>query len=153
MKRAFTLIEILIVVVIILILTGVGAALGSWATSRGKEASTRVMLLNAQMIFDEYNRVANSGITGWSPGASAASILHSQTRNMVAFRQYYAALPREVYRGNGLIDAWGSPLHLVPAKAAYCGVAPQPYPYFVSPGPDRDIATPQDNLYSNANIP
>jgi len=60
--RGFTLIEMLVVVAIIVILLGIGMAVGPGVLSKGEEEKTRVTLINAQSILEEYLRLTSQSV-------------------------------------------------------------------------------------------
>lgn len=53
-SAAFTLIEMLVVIAIILILLGIGAAVGPGLIEQNERQQTRAFLTNAEMLLDEY---------------------------------------------------------------------------------------------------
>jgi hypothetical protein len=61
---------------------------------------------------------------------------------------FWSRLPRSMYDGELLRDAWGTPIVLARGDDQRLGLAPARRDYCLSAGPDRNFLTREDNLFS-----
>jgi hypothetical protein len=69
-------------------------------------------------------------------------------RSSSALARQLSDLPASIYNEASLLDAWGSPVVLMPAMHPAIGMAPGNGYFLFSAGPDRRFLTRDDNLYS-----
>lgn len=144
--RGFTLIELMVVIVIILLLLGLGAAIGRALLSQGGEKQlTNTALANAQLLLDDY-----MNLTGQAAPASTSALYAAIVGppGISQLKSKMAGLPPQSLVGNTIIDGWSKELVLNNTGAPGSGLPARAGPYFASAGPDGNIATPADNIYS-----
>jgi prepilin-type N-terminal cleavage/methylation domain-containing protein len=151
-RRAFTLVEILVVIAVIVILMGIGLAVGPGLLQQGERQLTYVVLDNARSLYEEYDSLTHNG---GSIDANDASDLIRKCRDIPRLKQVVAALPdRSISRSednNGnvsyrFLDGWENEVVFVPegqTSQEAPGHEGMQYheddpagPYFMSPGPD-----------------
>ncbi len=136
-RRAFSLIELMVVVTIILLLLGIGLSFG-WGSHSSELQMTRAVLGNSQNLLDEY--VVATGATGAALPTNTTTLVAS-LRSIGSLRGKLAVLPPAAFdpAGNSIIDGWGQVMNI--------RTAGRPSPYVVSAGPDGAFGTP-DDIYS-----
>lgn len=140
-KHAFTLIEILVTIVIILILLSIAATVIPWALRNSEIQNTQTTLKNAALILQEYEIELNGSAA--STADLVANVKNSSLKTLLG------AFHEKAFDGNTLRDMWGNEVVLVKAGTTPAG-APhkQSADYFFSYGPDGKASTLEDNLYS-----
>lgn len=71
-----------------------------------------------------------------------------QLRGSALIAKDLAEFPTSIYNEASLVDAWGSPIVLMPSMHTAIGMAPENHSFLFSAGPDRRYLTRDDNLYS-----
>ncbi|MGA2496741.1 MAG: type II secretion system protein [Tepidisphaeraceae bacterium] len=162
--RAFTVIEMLSTVALLVILLGLMVSLARNVRHRSSEKFTRQVLAkldNAARRYaaleDELARqippLIGRGETGTDEQLIRRHALENSQAFVRVFRQetggaVFAELPLSVYDESTIRDAWGTPIVYMAPGAANIGMAPQRRAFFLSAGPDRTFTTLLDNLYS-----
>ena len=164
-RRAYTLIELLTTIAVLVILLGLMVELAHQVRSRSANQLTRDLLEKLDRLTVRY-----LGRTGGSypdvppllasagsadePALHKAALANNQAL-VLAFRrqgdllgQELANLPITVFDERTIRDAWGTPIAFMPPRAANIGMLPQDRFFFFSAGPDRRFLTREDNLYS-----
>jgi type II secretory pathway pseudopilin PulG len=160
---AFTLIEMLTTVALLVIVLGLMVSLARYVRNRSATQLSRELLVNLNEAMARYEKSFNGAVptvpTLAEPGElpDEQTLLRAAEVNNRAFvaamkpvldGKFSASLPGTVYDGQMLRDAWGSPIVLMPSKHNAIGMAPGNRRFFFSAGPDRDYHSRQDNLYS-----
>lgn len=161
--RGFTLLELLVTIVIILILLGIGVEVGPAVLSRGgEEQVTKMALLNAQQLLEEFVAKTNADVSSTSYNTTAK--LMTAIANVSALKSRLATLPPDVFYavsgGYSMKDGWGNELYFNYNGTSSTVLPSSSGPYFASMGPDGawgDVTKAtttaayqqsQDNLYS-----
>jgi|GEM_PF-5373303 len=145
-RRAFTLLEILVVIAIIIILASIALYVGQKVITGSRISQTSTVLVTVSGIQNDYTRETNRMPTDMSDFLTKAMSFPASDKQL-------RSLPRERLTwsgGNvtGVIDAWGNPLRFFPNTASggtYYGRGP----YFQSAGPDGTYDN-SDDIYSFA---
>lgn len=162
-RRAFTLIEMLTTVALLIIVLGLMVSLARYVRRRSAEELTRRILVNLHASMLEYSR--QYGPPSVPPPADPKlttdelTLQHaalSNNRQVVQFlraRPELAAkafrdLPLSIYDEALVRDAWGTPIVFMPTMHRQIGMAPNNDWFFFSAGPDRQYLTRDDNQYS-----
>jgi type II secretory pathway pseudopilin PulG len=181
-RRAFTLVEMLTVVALLIIFLGVMVSLARYVRNRSAEQLTQNLLRQLDTLMSNYvNR--NAGrlppVTPLISETESISDAHLSSAARQNNRQFIAALRRDfaqtkgiaeapggifsglplhVYDTSTLLDAWGNPIVLMESPHPLIGMAPprtvdgQTF-FFFSAGPDGKYLTRADNLYSYEQMP
>lgn len=159
--RAFTLVEILLMAAVLWIVLGLLISLSHHVRSRSAAADTAALLWRAHKALP----VATSLPPALNlDDLSANSQLADHNRTLVqALRDtdpsprgdsddsalaFWSRLPRSMYDGELLRDAWGTPIVLARGDDQRLGLPPARRDYCLSAGPDRNFLTREDNLFS-----
>jgi prepilin-type N-terminal cleavage/methylation domain-containing protein len=159
---AFTLIEVLVAVAILVIILGLMVSLARYVRVQSAERMTRDLLVQLDLLMAQYHArhdrlPAVSPLIDPDTPADEPALQENALRNseqfVQALRQLDLSAPAADLRlpeTGPLRDAWGSPIVLVPQwdPAIDLGMAPRDRFFFLSAGPDRQFLTRQDNLYS-----
>ncbi len=163
--KAFTLIELLTTLAVLVIVLGLMVSLARHVRDRSAEQFTRDLLVQldrwmaryAERNAGQYPPVApliDPNTVTAEPALQAAARQNNQDFLQALRRcrdladSSFADLPILYYDQTTLRDAWGSPIVFLPPYFANVGMAPQPRPFFLSAGPDRRFSSREDNLYS-----
>jgi type II secretory pathway pseudopilin PulG len=164
-RSAYTLIEMLTTVAVLIIVLGLMISLARHVRSRASNDLTREILLKLDVLMQQYWQRNASHLPEVRPLVPAegtfdeASIRRSAPGNNVDFLQAlrrqenlaaeaFSDLPETIYNEASLHDAWGSPITFMAKGQREIGTAPQDRFFFFSAGPDRRYLTREDNLYS-----
>lgn len=153
-SAGFSLIEILVVVGIIIILVGIGVV-GIGQYNRAAEAElTRSTMAAAMAAMTEYQAQtgqvpatgSNGDIEALIDAINTVPEARAMLDNLKAEGQYDGA--------DEINDAWGGELRYYKSNLAAdpnqnASLNRIAQPFLVSPGPDGDIDTNEDNIYSN----
>ena len=161
--NAFTLIEMLTTVALLVIVLGLMVSLARYVRNRSATQLTREILVNLNEAMTRYEK----SYAGAIPPADALAdtielpdeevlLRRAEANNqqfVAAMKDYLIGtfwwnLPTSVYDRTMLRDAWGTPIVLMPAKHNAIGMAPGNKRFFFSAGADREYHTREDNLYS-----
>ncbi|MBI1336165.1 MAG: prepilin-type N-terminal cleavage/methylation domain-containing protein [Phycisphaera sp.] len=154
-QRAFSLLELLVVIFIIVLLVGLLLSALSKMKEQARERRTRVILTSLRAILDEYTTATASPITATSMTDFVATV-----RQLPAANTMLEGLQRDAYdRDQGRVyDAWGTEVayRLVSNKGGTEFLPVHSTPFFASAGPDKKwgnaqtspTGTAADNLYS-----
>lgn len=162
---AFTLIEMLTTVALLVIVLGLMVSLARYVRNRSATQLTREVLANLNDAMTSYRKTHGADASPpvnmiADPGADLPdeqTLLRAAEANnrkfVAALRanlgdKFWQELPGTIYDRQMLRDAWGTPIVLMPAKHNAIGMAPGDTSFFFSAGPDRMYHTRQDNLYS-----
>ena len=170
-SRAFTLIEMMTTVAVLIIVLGLMVSLARYVRNRSATLLTRDLLAHLDLALDRYmSRPRGGGVPVVRPLAQPGQTLPDESlllraaelnsndvvvalRNEFNAQTFFASLPISIYDRRTLRDAWGTPVVLLATKHPALGMAPQDRPFFVSAGPDRQFRTRADNLYSYEQTP
>ncbi|MGH7178024.1 MAG: pilus assembly FimT family protein [Tepidisphaeraceae bacterium] len=172
-SHAFTLIEMLTTVAVLIILLGLMVSLARFVRDRSSEQLTRQLLRWLDDMAIEYRARTKSMLrvtplipTGAAPlEARVRKAAEANNEELVsAMRQELARAQRPgqeggagsvgelsiaLYNGRMLLDSWGNPIVFMPDQNQYIGMAPGDRPsFFFSAGPDGRYLSRADNLYS-----
>lgn len=164
-SSAYTLIEMLTTVAVLIIVLGLMVSLARHVRSRASNDLTREILLKLDVLMQQY-KVRNAShlpkvrpvipdegsfdeasIRRAAPGNNA-DFLQALRRQENLAAEAFNDVPETVYNEASLYDAWGSPIVFMPQGQREIGTAPQDNFFFFSAGPDRRYLTREDNLYS-----
>jgi type II secretory pathway pseudopilin PulG len=170
-RRAYTLIEMLTTVAVLIIVLGLMVSLARFVRNRSATLLTRDLLAHLDLALDRY-MIRSHGLPPLvhpiapptaatlpdEPALLRAAEMNSTDvalamRNELGALPFFAGVPISIYDRRTLRDAWGTPVALLPTKHPALGMAPQDRPFFVSAGPDRQFRTRADNLYSYEQTP
>ena len=149
------MIEIMVAISVILILMAMAVIGYRYLDRSASEKATHVALSNAQAMISEYEAANGPGSINDITGANTTTVM---TR-LVAIpknKDAIANLPTKMVKAGSnppvLLDGWGNPIVYVPKTGLTSGgktiTHPEGRPFWASPGPDGDINTPDDNIYS-----
>ncbi len=176
--RAYTLVEVLTTVAVLIILLGLMVSLARYVRDRSANLLTQELLQRLDELARTYQHT-NAGalpavpailtpqdLRGSEPSvrvtarlnnvkfvdAMSAEIAHSGLLENSRIKGGFGDLP--LPNGRLLADAWGNPIVFMPTQHPAIGMAP-PKPggttqsyFFFSAGPDGRYLTREDNLYS-----
>lgn len=163
---AFTLIEMLATVAVLVILLGIIVDLARHVRSRSAGEVTRRMLAELDEALSRYQLKNSDQVPAITPLLEDAkdwpqppALLVRAKTNSEEFVKIFRAtgelserqltgLPITIYDSAILNDAWGTPVVLVREGRSEIGMAPGNRAFFFSAGPDRKYRTREDNLYS-----
>lgn len=172
--RAFTLIEMLTTVAVLVIVLGLMVSLARDVRTRSADRLTKELLRRLDTLMIQYkgklpknmpeekralyprvHPLLDSDLAGDDENRLRANAL-ANNRELVralksqtdlsggAFNDLSIANFNEV----NVLDAWGSPIVFMPHQHPLIGMAAGNSYFFFSAGPDRNYLTRQDNLYS-----
>jgi type II secretory pathway pseudopilin PulG len=177
-RSAFTLIEMLITVAILIIVLGLMVSLARYVRDRSAQQLTRDLLGQLDNLMLQYMEHNGGALPPVDPILSADTTLpppefaladaarhnNEQCIRLLKLDYHLHALdpglpidpfdqrPIGIYDRKTLRDAWGSPIVFMPGQHQLIGLAPsragQDQYFFFSAGPDRKYLTRDDNLYS-----
>jgi len=145
-SRGFTLVEILTVIAVIVILMGIGLAVGPGLLQQGERQLTYVVLNNARSLYEEYDDRTHSGAF-----IEDTSELIRKCRDISQLENVVARFPSQTISRSesgetvtySLRDGWGNEILFVPAGQTSQDAEGKKFhaddpegPYFMSPGPD-----------------
>jgi type II secretory pathway pseudopilin PulG len=161
-RRAFTLLEMLTTVAVLIILFGLMIDLANRVRNRSATDLARQVLGDLDAAMQKYH----DRFTDYPPVHPFATsaqltededtLLRNARRNNQDFVAELSAaglLPREQLAGfspDGVVlhDAWDMPIVFIRDSHGKIGSAPQGHGFFFSAGPDRLYKTREDNVYS-----
>ena len=158
LRRAFTLIEMLTTVAVLVIVLGLMVSLARDVRNRSAERVTKDMLAKLDRMMAQYAERNNQALppitplVDMTPGAPEptddarlkAAALHNNADLARALRAQADASDLSP----SFFDAWGNPVVFMPRQHPSIGMAGGDRFFFVSPGPDGKFLTREDNLYS-----
>ena len=164
-SRAFTLIELLTTVAVLVIVLGLMVSLARYARGQSSSASTRRLMVKLDGLVNEFWRQ-----TGEFPQAppliddqvedldEQSLHRHAQANSRALVSELgrqmdLGDLPISLHRDATIRDAWGTPIVYMAPGARNIRTAPQERYFLLSAGPDRQFLTREDNLYSYEQVP
>lgn len=168
-QAAFTLVEMLTTVALLVIVLGLMVSLARYVRRRSAEDLTRRVLLDLDESLRRYLRSYDRPTQGRIVESLGLALdegpvderalelltLENNRRFVRALEEggYMAQrafrdLPLSIYGESMLRDAWGMPIVLMPRMHRSIGMAPNDAWFFFSAGPDRLYLTRGDNQYS-----
>ena len=161
-RRAFTLVEMLTTVALLIIILGLMVSLARYVRRRSAEDLTRRILVNLQLAMAEYRREHGKPDLA-SPVDPQANldenalftVAEENNRQIVRFfradktlsDKAFKDLPLSIFDSATVRDAWGMPIVYMPNMHRQIGQSPGEW-FFFSAGPDRQYLTRVDNQYS-----
>ena len=157
-RPAFTLIEMLTTVAVLVIVLGLMVSLARDVRNRSAERVTKDMLAKLDRMMAQYVERNNKALPPITPlvepgpaGAEptddpklTAAALHNNADLARALRAQADASDLSP----SFFDAWGNPVVFMPRQHPAIGMAGGDRFFFFSPGPDGKFLTREDNLYS-----
>jgi hypothetical protein len=162
-RGAFTLVEMLTTVAVLVIVLGLMVSLARRVRSQSAKALTERVLLKLDDLMAQYvnHNHRLPAVAAFVPdGIKPEEALLQQTalrnnrelvqvlRGQADLARAFSDLPISVYDDATLRDAWGTPIIFMPRFHPAVGMAPGDQYFFVSAGPDGHFLTRDDNLYS-----
>lgn len=177
-RRAFTLIEMLTTVAVLIIVLGLMVSLARYVRDRSAQQLTRELLRELDVLMGQYIKNNDKRMPpvdlllppDVTDPKDDSALAEAAKRNNAQFVSYLKAdyrlqlrepagppdpfdrQPISVYDRRTLRDAWGSPVVFMSGQHPRIGLAPsvsgQDQFFFFSAGPDRKYLTRDDNLYS-----
>lgn len=161
---AFTLIEVLTTVAMLIIGLGLMVSLARYVRSASAEQFTRDLLSRLDVAMSQYIQRNDSQIPQIAPlrlnrsDVDEPELLRRARVNNEQFvrllksqrdleEKVFSDLSLTYYDEVTLLDAWGTPIVFMPRMDPDIGMGPHEY-FFFSAGPDRKFLTRDDNLYS-----
>lgn len=161
-RRAFTLVEMLTTVALLIIVLGLMVSLARYVRRRSAEDLTRKILVNLHLAMAEYRREHGQPNLP-SPVDPQANLdenalfttAEENNRQIVRFfradkslsDKAFKDLPLSIFDSATVRDAWGMPIVYMPTMHRQIGQSPGEW-FFFSAGPDRQYLTRVDNQYS-----
>lgn len=160
--RAFTLVEVFVVMALLLIVMGLMVGLARDVRNRSASHLTRDLLVRLDHAMAQYAQRNGGALppVGFPPveldeptidrWALAANIqlTRSLSREIKLTDGVLNQLPEFIYDQRMIRDSWGTPILFLPRQHPQLGLASGDRYFFVSAGPDRRFLTRSDNLYS-----
>jgi prepilin-type N-terminal cleavage/methylation domain-containing protein len=158
-RRAFTLIEILVVVAIIAVLLGIGIAIGPSVMGKAEELSTRSAMQAGMAGVEAYRSKVGSLPNIDFDGGDNTEKLIDKLKKVPSIRDgILAGLNEDLLNADGaLIDGWGNEMLYLPSNPydwnedgndeTRNDVPEFSGPFFISKGPDGELG----NINGNAN--
>ncbi|MGB7159949.1 MAG: type II secretion system protein [Tepidisphaeraceae bacterium] len=156
-RRAFTLIEMLTTVAILVIVLGLMVSLARDVRNRSAERVTKDMLARLERLMEQYASRSPAKlpppITPLIESAAGTPVedagFHAAAlRNNTDFAAALRAQAGPDDPAPSFFDAWGHPVVFMPRQHPAIGMAGGDRFFFFSPGPDGKFLTREDNLYS-----
>ncbi len=166
--RAFTLIEMLTTVALLVIVLGLMVSLARYVRATSSTRVTTELLRDLDRVMSLYisrhstvprvhplivAAVETDAIED-GPGMQRAALANNE-QLLRALKTELAmggspldGLPLGLYDGRTVRDAWGMPVVFMAHQNPSIGMAAEDRPFFFSAGPDRKYLTRDDNLYS-----
>ena len=140
---AFTMIELMVVVAVILILLTIGGLVATKIAGTGEESITTSVLSAAMDVMAEYEvrieqKTTSTNITQFV----------TDTRQISAVAEKYHYFPSGTFTGTTILDGWDNEIRYV-TNGATLNMPRHPQPYFASAGPDGDWGTVDANNVPN----
>ena len=171
LPRAFTLIEMLTTVAVLVIVLGLMVSLARDVRTRSADRLTKDLLARLDTLVEQYRRPLRSLPEEQRKIYPAVhALVTADASDEPKLRDNAAANNRELirtlksqmdlaggvfsdlsianYNEVNVLDAWGSPIVYMPSQHPLIGMAAGDRSFFFSAGPDRRYLTRQDNLYS-----
>jgi prepilin-type N-terminal cleavage/methylation domain-containing protein len=163
-RRAFTLIEMLTTVAVLVIVLGLMVSLARDVRNRSAERVTKDMLARLDRMMAQYVErnaqqlpavtplippvPAGADPTVVPPEPSDEELLRAARANNADFSRVLRAHATLDDANPSFFDAWGNPVVFMPRQHPLIGMAGGDRFFFFSPGPDGRFLTREDNLYS-----
>jgi prepilin-type N-terminal cleavage/methylation domain-containing protein len=161
-RSAFTLIEMLTTVAVLVIVLGLMVSLARYVRNRSAAGLTRDLLSRLDRTMAQYKQASLDQLppVGFPPPeVDEISLSRWATAGNVQFVRSLRAkvdlsagalaeLPIFIYDQRMIRDTWGTPILFMPRQHPQVGLALGDRFFFVSAGPDRQFLTRGDNLYS-----
>lgn len=166
----FTLIEMMVVVAIIVILLGIGLAVGPAVLNKGEEKRTQMILSNASALLEEYLNLTGQGAIpddGPADATDGVNYLFTKASAIKKMEPMFGSFDKRALKESGnvwsLVDGWENEIHLkwADGKEPSNGNLPdEGFAYFASKGLDgqwgnvdasvgtEDRDQEADNIYS-----
>ena len=172
LPRAFTLIEMLTTVAVLVIVLGLMVSLARDVRTRSAERLTKDLLARLDTLVEQYRRplralpedqrkiypVVHAMVTPEAgndepklrdnAAANNRELIRTLKSQMDLASGVFSDLSIANYNEVNILDAWGSPIVYMPSQHPLIGMAAGDRSFFFSAGPDRRYLTRQDNLYS-----
>ena len=158
-RSAFTLIEMLTTVAILVIVLGLMVSLARDVRNRSAERVTKDMLSRLDKMMAQYvdrNAQRLPPVTPLIPPAQQGgadpvdndALRAAAIQNNTDFSRALRAHALHEDANPSFFDAWGNPIVFMPRQHPLIGMAGGDRFFFFSPGPDGRFLTREDNLYS-----
>ena len=175
--RAFTLVEMLTTVAVLVIVLGLMVSLARDVRTRSAERLTKDLLHRLDLLVAQYRARSLKGLPEAKVklypvvhpllDSEAPDDAHLRANAMLNNSELVRTLRSQVdlsgtvfsdlsianYNEVNLLDAWGSPIVYMPHQNPQIGMASGDRSFFFSAGPDRKYLTRDDNLYSYESTP
>jgi len=178
LRPAFTLIEMLTTVAVLIIVLGLMVSLARHVRDRSAERLTRSLLRQLDTLMSQYTnedparlprvtpvipeesavadettirqraRINNEDFVRALRAEIARARLRAAQQKKEASADRFGELPISAYDEVTLRDAWGSPIVFMARENRSIGMAPGGRWFFFSAGADRQFLTRDDNIYS-----
>lgn len=132
--RAFTLIEMLVVIAIIIILLGTVIAIGANVRASSASRQTKVILKALETALEGY-RAANNGV---EPNTIATLVQSPEGRRVLS------GLPSGTISGTNVVDGFGNNISYFRTGDTITGTVTAQRTFFRSAGPDGSANTADD---------
>ena|SRR2546421_1176358 len=176
-RRAFTLIEMLTTVAVLVIVLGMMVSLARDVRTRSADRLTKDILRRLDTLVAEYKSKTLKGMSEKQrrehPVVAAlfdndppeenhlrdnakrnnADVIRALRTQKDLSGGAFSDLSIANYNEVNVLDAWGSPIVYMPHQHPLVGMAGGDSYFFFSAGPDRKYLTRQDNLYSYESAP
>lgn len=161
-RSAFTVLELLTTLALLVVVLGLMVSLARYVRSTAADRMTREMLVELDTQLSAYHTRFGAyppapDIADDADEATFAGLLKNRymgVLRMIEKTTVSLPTPPATDRLPGpLTDAWGRPIGYLPGHHPLVGMAPQNRAFFFSAGPDGRYLTRQDNLYSYEQIP
>ncbi len=173
-RRAFTLIEMLTTVAVLVIVLGLMVSLARDVRTRSADRLTKDLLRRLDGLMIQYKSklpknmpeaqrkrypavhpLLDSELAGDDENRLRANALANNRELVRALKSQtdlsggaFSDLSIANFNEVNVLDAWGSPVVFMPHQHPLIGMAAGDAYFFFSAGPDRNYLTRQDNLYS-----
>jgi prepilin-type N-terminal cleavage/methylation domain-containing protein len=161
-RSAFTLIEMLTTVAVLVIVLGLMVSLARYVRNRSAAGLTRDLLTRLDRTMAQYKQasldqlppvgfppqqVDEPALSRWATAANV-QFVRALRGTVDLSGGALAELPIFIYDQRMIRDTWGTPILFMPRQHPQVGLALGDRFFFVSAGPDRQFLTRGDNLYS-----
>lgn len=177
-RRAFTLVEMMTTVAVLVIVLGLMVSLARDVRTRSAERLTKDLLRRLDILVGQYLKrlpegqnlsaypvvepLVTADVLALAPSGSGAMEQQLLVNALANNRDLVRALRTQVdlsnkafsdlsianYNEVNVMDPWGRPIVYMPSQHPLIGMAAGDRYFFFSAGPDRKYLTRQDNIYS-----